>query len=936
MRALIIVCSAAALTLGAAPAPVFAAPYKPYNAALSFAPQDTTRRQPLKDLAPPRDEPDAETPGDSAAVERGEPFPPSDSIMEALMQRAGYRPVVYQGDTLVFTTSDRAIHIRERAHIERAGDQYYADSVVYQGDTRWVTGFGNMRLINAKGQEVNSEVGPLVYDTDRRIGTIRNSETRWEAWHVAGDFTLEGTDTLWVSGGHFTTCDLPEPHYRFEADKIKLILGNIVVAWPVRLYFGDVPVFWFPFMAQDVRQGRHSGILPLQFGVNDIIRNSPGRNRHISNIGYYWAINDYMDAQLSMDWWSDTWTRLDGFFRYKWVRRFIDGGLAYSHFLLPDGGREISGSWNHRQRFGERADLRASVQFVSSQQFQQDAEFNPERLTQNIRSDVGFTRRFDWGSLSLSGQRVQPLSEGQATTTTLPQLSLTLSPIVLTPARSPLDARWYNGLTWTGSTNLSHTLTQPPAAADERNLRSAVSSGLTLGSLNWNSNASYNETRIDKPDTLRTDTSATVIGSQVRRGTLAWRTSMGYRQRLIGTTNLTPSLNLDGSFFRSNQTGFEFISAPTRVSVRASLNSDIYGFFPGIGPAERIRHKFSPNLSWSYSPEVEPDTTRDDIVGFNPAGFQERHTLSVGLNQTFEAKLRPREEPPPEEAADDTTSGVGRERQGREATQEARKLTILAINTSAVAYDFVEGEFTTDRLSNSITSDLLRGLQVRVEHDLFREEVNSFGEEKKFFDPFLTQLNLSFSVGERTLAALLGGGIADRDGIINETQPFEELEDEAALAEEVDQQRREAGERGDRRPWSLSVNYSLVRARPEPAGNPELEAVEADPGSRFSAFVFRPIPDVRTPTPNRQSLSLNLGFSPTSNWTLSWRTTYDIEAGEFVDQVVNLRRDLHRWSANFQFLKASNGNITFNFSVHLSDLRDIKFDYRQESRAAGN
>jgi hypothetical protein len=563
-------------------------------------------------------------------------------------------------------------------------------------------------------------------------------------------------------------------------------------------------------------------------------------------------------------------------------------------------------------------------------------------LTQKIRSDIGFTRRFDWGNLTLSGQRIQPISEtGEVTTTTLPQLAITLAPIVLTPARSPLEARWYNGLTWTGSTSFSQRILDAPVAADQRDLTGGLSSGFTLGNLSWNSRASYNEVRISRPDTLFTETDTLIIGDQVRTGRLGWNTSLGYRQRLIGTTTLTPSLDISGQLFRSNRTDFSFISEPTRLAARATLNSDVYGFFPGFGPIQRIRHKFSPSLSWSYSPEVKPDPETEEILGSRT--FAEQHSLTIGLNQTFEAKLKPRAEEQPTEpsaagesqaveasaegatleaaAGQETELGPGGEAGVRPAqSPEDRKLTLLAIRTSAVVYDFVEHEFTTTTLSNSMTSDLLRGLELRVVHDLFRPSrsvtggdlpglcpsCGLSGETKRVFDPYLTQLNVSFSIGERTLAALLGRGIAGQQGIVPEVQPFEDLEEEAQLRNQVESERVDAAESGRRTPWSLNVNYSLLRSRPIPGS-------ESQP---------------------RQTLALSLGFSPTRNWTLSWRTTYDIEGGKFVDQVLNFRRDLHRWAATFQFLKAANGNITFNFSVHLKDLRDLEFDYRQETRRA--
>jgi hypothetical protein len=83
---------------------------------------------------------------------------------------------------------------------------------------------------------------------------------------------------------------------------------------------------------------------------------------------------------------------------------------------------------------------------------------------------------------------------------------------------------------------------------------------------------------------------------------------------------------------------------------------------------------------------------------------------------------------------------------------------------------------------------------------------------------------------------------------------------------------------------------------------------------------------------DRQSVRANLGFSPTQNWSLNWRTTFDIERSDFVDHTISLRRDLHRWSATFEFWQSANGNFVFNFRVNHNDLRDIKFDYRQETR----
>ncbi|UCC82303.1 MAG: LPS-assembly protein LptD [Gemmatimonadota bacterium] len=877
--------------LPAAPLPPAAVPQDTTRAA-----QDTTRaRRP--DRVPDLEGAAQDSVAADSLRDLGEPFPDPDSLMRALMERPGYRPVIYRGDTLQFYTGDQRIHLNQRAHIERVqeNENLYADSVIFDGQTQYIIAFGKSKLINNKGEEVDSEEGPFFYHTESKIGTVVGGRTRWEIWNVEGDFTLEGSDTLWVEGGHFTSCDLPEPHYRFESDKIKLVLGHIVVAWPVRVYFGDVPVFWFPFMAQDIRRGRHSGILTLQFGVNDIVRQSAGYQRHISNVGYYWAISDYMDAQFSVDWWSDTWTRFDGFYRYRWREKFLSGRLGTSYFILPDGGRELSLAWNHSQQFGERANLRASVSFVSSQQFQRENEFNPERLVQQLRSNISYSRRFDWGTLNIGAQRVQPLSNPtespQATTMTLPSFSLTLSPIVITPSPSPINRSWYHGLTWTGSTNLTRSTSETPGRPGQSNLNGGLTSNLSLGNIRWNSSATYRE---QVTDTLDVVEDTIVIGDKKRQGDINWRTSLGYQQRLIGSTTLTPAVNFSGQLRRNNQTNLRFISAPTRVSVGAGLNSDIYGFFPGVGPVERIRHKISPVISWSYSPAVTPSQRAREVFGVDD--LRENHVITLGLQQTFEAKLKPRND-----LQEDSLPGTPQDSLAASPQQEeARKIMLLAIRTSALTYDVVEGKVTTGSISNSITSELLRGLTLRFTHDLFEES-----ETGRRFAPFLTQLNLGFSLGARTFEGLFGGAddVRSGSGIVPQAEEVSDAELESLREDEVPE-RDERG-RGARQPWTLSIDYSLLRTRPTPG---------------------------QDPPSNRQSVRANFGFQPTENWRLSWRTQYDIEGGQFVDHSLSLRRSLHRWSATFSFMKASNGNFVFTFRVNLDDLQDVKFDYRQETR----
>jgi hypothetical protein len=143
---------------------------------------------------------------------------------------------------------------------------------------------------------------------------------------------------LYAGHSDVTSCDLPVPHYHFAAGSVKWVTNTLMVARPAVLYVRDVPILWLPFIFQDIRPGRRSGILVPRFGINDVVRTNPGFRRHVSNVGYYIAINDYIDFQASLDWFAETSVTFDGETRYRWRDRFVRGGLAVARVF--ESGRD--------------------------------------------------------------------------------------------------------------------------------------------------------------------------------------------------------------------------------------------------------------------------------------------------------------------------------------------------------------------------------------------------------------------------------------------------------------------------------------------------------------------------------------------------------------------------------------------------------------------
>jgi hypothetical protein len=336
------------------------------------------------------------------------------------------------------------------------------------------------------------------------------------------------------------------------------------------------------------------------------------------------------------------------------------------------------------------------------------------------------------------------------------------------------------------------------------------------------------------------------------------------------------------------------------------VSPTVFGFFPGFGPLARIRHAVSPGVSWDYAPpgSVPEDYARAiDPEGRRPGGKSAaQHRLTFSLSQTFEAKLRP--------PAGDTTD-----------ERNARKIKLLSVQTSGVAYDFEQAKepgrtgWTTAAVSNSFTSDLLPGFSISTSHQLWDGAV---GTDTARFDPFLNSISLRFGVSAQTFGRLLAfvtGGTVEAAPAPAVQQPPEQAPplgqpSTGPLMNRPGQRPTDevaaSSFRGGRG-LQMSISYDDQRSRPS--------------GTTGPAGL----------TGQNRTLGLTVGFSPTRNWALSWDTQYNFTTTEFGQHLLRLERDLNRWRATFSFIKSPNGNFAFNFYISLLDQPEIKFQYDQRT-----
>lgn len=881
----------------------------------------------------------------------------NDSTVQALLALPGYQVVRYRGTAASFQAASRILTLSGTPESEAAlirGDMELAgdSALVFNEQTgRLVTVGREATYRPPQGDEV--QMRKIIYDLNEERGTATGARTQTNAgageWIVEGDFDWVSRD---VSYGHdifFTSCEEDDPHYHFVARALKMTPGGTLVARNVLLYFADVPVFWLPFVAQSTQQGRRSGLLPVRFSVNDIVRTSGNYSRRISNLGFYWAMSDYTDAQAALDWWSGNYLGATGGFRYRWLRRFLEGRANFRQFWRDGGGSELALDTSHEWEMSERTQLRMSFRYASSADFVRRNSFDPREVTQSIDSDGGLNRRFDWGALSVSFNRRQFLSDDRVETT-LPTANLSLSTITLFREASPTRARFYNNMTLSASGNFSRSVRDLPAQdpatafniamADSEALTGGVSATLSAGAFSVAQNANLRRnTAIGLPGGFfdsQEPTAQAGVGSvadlarpvfapataaepfDFSADELTWATRINYQQTLVGSTTLTPQLSISGRSIRSDTSsaGNGFVAAPTRLSFGVRLKSDIYGFYAG----DRVRHKISPSFDYAYSPETQP--TPQQIAVFGSRAIQPRNVVTISLTQTFEAREG---DEPADSAAAQSSPPDGPRRVARSA-----KTTLLAWRTSAITYDFEQadrqGHFTRGfadnlRVANQFSSDYLRGLSLSTELDVFDDSSAGAEGGKRTFSPFLANVNLSFSLNSQS--ALFrwlrgrGGKELDEAPATSEEEEEEDLlEDPVGLddldlgdaaivqgfGDESGRDRSRGPQQGGIGRWNASMSYSLARAR---------DASLAP----------------------SQMLQGSMRFQPTDKWSVSWRTSYDVEARAFNDHVVSLQRDLHRWDADFSFRQTATGNWSFLFEVSLSDNRDLHVDYEQRAQA---
>ncbi len=837
------------------------------------APRDTTLPRPVT-----RDTMDLRSvPADTGASRTDSSDVPSPSGVDSVVTFTATDSVLYHVSTrmmdLYGTATIRYKELgldAERVSIDWNTAELTARGVPDSSDTTGTKQRG-MPLLKDGADTYNGET--VAYNFRTRKGKIDVGRTAIEeAWYSGASIKKVDEDILFVEDGEFTTCELPDPHFHFGSSKMKLIADDKIIARPVVMYIDEAPVMALPFGVFPVQRGRRSGLLTPSYGVTT-------RGRYISNLGYYWAINDYLDVNVRGDVYSKGGYTAFSDFRYA-LRYLLRGSMSVSYGRVVTGEpsdpdysdtREYNIGWIHEQSFDPTTRLSANVRFLSSTYYQSTSVDLNNLLQQNIVSNVTFMKSWEGTPFSLTAnmsrdQNLNPRPGGTELTQVLPGVSFTMNQTY--PFRtSPSGKQWFDliGVSYSGRLENRETQTYQTTGSI-RDVRPGVQHQVN-------------------------------VSASPKAGYITISPFVSYTEKWYDRAFEQSIESGSGVLATSEPRGFE---AVRYYSLGINASTRLFGIVqPNILGINALRHQLIPSISYSLSPDFAAprfgyygeyvdtlgvtrryDRFQKSIYGGAPAG--ERQSINFSLGNVFEAKMAPSD-----------TSG------------KEKKIQLLNL-TAGVGYNFAADSLKFSEVGLDFRTSIADLLSIggSSRFNLYAYEpypdqpargrrVDKFllSEQGKLWD----MTAFSFSIGTRLSGqrqeTKAGPVITEQDSIDRARRSgyvglYDDVEADFSL------------------PWSLDLTWNFAQTEPVPG------------------TIFR-----------SSTLAARLGFNLTDFWKITASANYDILSQEISAPLITVYRDLHCWEMDFSWVPLGQyRNFRIEIRLKAPSLRDLKLTQQESSR----
>jgi LPS-assembly protein len=204
-------------------------------------------------------------------------------------------------DSVVVMIQDKKIYMYGKTRTDYKDISLTAPKVELDQQTQIVTAVNRkdsdgavIETAHFKEKENEFSSDTIRYNFKSQKGLTQNTITKQNEFFVHGEQVKKVNDNVtYIRKALFTTCDLDDPHFAIQTNKMKIINNKLAISGPAHLEFEGVPIpIYLPFGFYPLSQGRHSGLLPPQFTTNDQF------GLGLEGLGYYKVLSDYWDAKI--------------------------------------------------------------------------------------------------------------------------------------------------------------------------------------------------------------------------------------------------------------------------------------------------------------------------------------------------------------------------------------------------------------------------------------------------------------------------------------------------------------------------------------------------------------------------------------------------------------------------------------------------------------
>jgi lipopolysaccharide assembly outer membrane protein LptD (OstA) len=717
----------------------------------------------------------------------------------------------------------------------------------------------------------------LRYSLETEKGRIVKSKSDYETGFFYGEkLHRQHRDIYYLQNGRYTTCDANEPHFHFKSSNLKLIEGNKLIAKPVVLNIGRLPILALPYYVFPLEKGRHSGLLPFTLG------NIEKGERYIRNVGYYWAASEYWDWQGALDYFEDR-DRLNLFSKLTYRKRYAFDGSIQGNYGSERGFDNVNireyreKRWTlkmtHNHEFSPSFRLSATGDVRSDPTYYNDYSTDlEERLNRVVRSQVNFTKKFG-RSVSVSGSlKHDDYLDEESRTDLLPTLNVSL------PAVRPfgsgsvdengqLQRRWYNELIITYRPSLVNYSTRTTEEEYGELIVDTLSAdtSIVIDSLTLEPDTTITYTIWESQDT-------TTYRSRKKYTRVDHSTSASFPLTIARYFVLNPNFGYSESWYKIHETDQSLaagIDASTpyrryRYNVGARLATKLYGtIYPRLFGLMGLRQVLEPSVSYSYVPKFDRHPKIAIYAGGVAGSIRKSQSLSFSLSHVYQAKIR----------------------QG----EAERNLELVSV-THNFTYDYEKQGRKLSDLNTTFRSNLLKHIRfdAGMTHNMYRS-----------LDPRDTRVDI---LGMQMTSFRVNGTLS----LKGQRFLFDDVATKIPMgADSLSQLAAKVRPTSGRKGWDLTATYSYSES------------------GKWTDFFKK-----------TSSIRLNLHFNLTPGTQVTYSQYYDFVDKKTVTNMVSIVKTIHCWTGTFHWVPTGSTR-GWGFKLYVTALPAVKIDNSQNSLSSG-